>query len=269
MNRTTVTAALAAAALPLAALPLTLVGLSPAGASAGPDARAGSYAVKAKINKSTAVADEDVVKVKGKVKPKAKGQKVILQQRLEGKKTWSKTGKAKVKANGGFVLKDAPSTAGTRYYRVLMPTQGKVKKGLSKELKLVVYGWENLGWRARGPVENIVVTEALIGTDKYPTSLVSDVAGTPSSVEYTLGRKCLQLKSGYALTDSSASGAIGSVTVSTDGSARVTHPLSVGTIVENSVLNITGVFRLKLDMTSSASPAGVTAVATPQVLCTK
>ncbi|WP_036490249.1 hypothetical protein, partial [Nocardioides sp. CF8] len=104
-----------------------------------------AYSVTAKINKTMAIADEDVVKIRGKVSPKAVGDKVVLQQRMDGKKKWAVSGKAKIKANGTFLLKDEPSTAGTRFYRVLKPAAGSIKKGVSQELELVVYGWEKLG----------------------------------------------------------------------------------------------------------------------------
>ena len=120
---------------------------------------------------------------------------------MEDKKTWAVSGTAKIKPNGKFLLKDEPSAAGTRFYRVLKPAAGKVKKGVSKELELVVYGWEKLGYRSRGPATNVVVGTATIGTDYYGASIVTEAAGPPASIEYTLGKKCLKLRSTYALTD--------------------------------------------------------------------
>jgi hypothetical protein len=59
------------------------------------------------------------------------------------------------------------------------------------------------------------------------------------------------------------------VIVSTDGEIRANHALAVGTVVADEVIDISDAFRLKFDLTSSATPAGVTAVATPEVLCTR
>ena len=260
MNRFTAlvaTATLAASTLALAA-PTT----------AAP-AKATAYTVTAKINKTVAIGKETKLKVKGKVTPKAAGQKVTLQQRVGKKKSWKATGTAKIKANGTYVLKDTPSTPGPREYRVVKPGSNGFAKGISKPLAVEVYSWGKLGYRSSGPMTNLNVTGATIGTDYYTASLVSNVSGTASSIEYTLGRKCLSLRASYALTDQSASGSTGAVVVSTDGAVVANHALSVGAVVADEVIDLTDAFRLKFDLTSSATPAAVTAVATPEVLCTR
>ena len=104
----------------------------------------------------------------------------------------------------------------------------------------------------------------MIGTDYYAASLVTEVAGTDGAVEFTLGRKCLELRSTYALTDQSPTGSTGSVTVSTDGAVKAVHALAVGTVVADDVIDISDAFRLKFDLTASATPAAITAVATPE-----
>ena len=95
------------------------------------------------------------------------------------------------------------------------------------------------------------------------------MAGTPSSREYTLGRKCIEMRASYALTDESASGATGLVAVSADGTVLASHALAVGSLVADETLDLTDVFRLKIDATTSATPAATVAVATPEVLCTR
>lgn len=233
-------------------------------------AKADAWSVTAKINKTVAIGKETTLKVRGRVTPKAAGQKVVLQQRVGNKKTWKATGSAKIKSNGTYVLKDDPSTPGKRVYRVVKQASNGYAKGFSPTLAVEVYAWGKLAQRPAGPTTNLLVgSGALIATDYYGASLVSDLSGAASSIEYTLGRKCLQLRATYALTDSSASGSSGSVVVSTDGAIRVSHALSVGTVVADSVLDIKDAFRLKLDLTTSATPAAVAAVATPEVLCTR
>ena len=69
---------------------------------------------------------------------------------MEGKTKWAVCTKAKVKPNGTFLLKDEPSVAGTRDYRVLKPKPQGIRKGTSKVLAVDVYGWEEIGGRARG-----------------------------------------------------------------------------------------------------------------------
>lgn len=232
-------------------------------------APAKTYTVTAKANISVAVAKEDTVKVRGRVTPKASGQKVVLQQRVGNKKTWKATGTAKIKSNGSYVLKDDPSTAGKREYRVVKPASNGLAKGISKALAVEVYAWQKLGYRPAGPITNLTLTGATIATEYYGVSLVTTTAGTPSSVEYTLGRKCLEMRATYALTDQAATGSSGAITVTGDGSVLAAHTLAVGTIVADETLDVTDVFRVKLDLTTSATPAAVAAVATPEVLCTR
>lgn len=258
MNRFTAlvaTATLAASTLALAA-PTT----------AAP-AKATAYTVTANINKTVAIGKETTLKVKGKVTPKAAGQKVVLQQRVGNKKSWKATGTSKVKANGTYVLKDVPSTPGKREYRVVKGASNGFAKGISKSLAVEVYSWSKLGYRSPGPIANLQVTGATIATEYYTASLVTQTAATPSSVEYTLGRKCLQLRATYALTDQSASGSTGSVVLTADGAVRANHALSVGTIVADEVVDIKDAFRIKLDLATTTGAQA--AVATPEVLCTR
>ena len=257
----------AGAGLALIATPLVATTATASDATA--ERRAPAYSVTAKINKTTAIAKEDVVKIRGKVSPRAAGDKVVLQQRMEGKKSWSVSGRAKIKANGRFLLKDEPRAVGTRFYRVLKPALGKTKKGVSKELELVVYGWEKLGYRLRGPATNVFVNTAVIATDSFPASIVTAEPGTPGSIEYTLGKKCLKLRSSYALTDASESGSTGTVSLKVDGQVAFASSLTLGNAIEDHEVDITDAFRISYELTSSAAPKGQVAAATPEVLCTK
>jgi hypothetical protein len=259
MNRIiTMTAAAALALSPLAATTTTY---------AAP-AKAGAYTVTAKINKTIAIGKETTLKVRGRVTPKAAGEQVVLQQRVGNKKTWKATGTSKIKQDGTYLLKDDPSTPGKREYRVLKPASNGIAKGFSPSLAVEVYAWQNLGYRPSGPMANLAVTGAIIATDYYAASLVSGIAGTLSSIEYTLGRKCLQLRATYALTDQSATGSSGAVTVTADGAVKLAQGLSVGTVVADNVLDMKDVFRIKFDLSTSATPAAHAAVVTPEVLCT-
>jgi hypothetical protein len=231
-------------------------------------APARAYDVTAKANLDVAVAKEDTVKVRGRVTPKAAGEKVVLQQRV-GDRKWNATGSARIRRNGTYVLKDRPSTPGAREYRVLKPASRGISKGVSKSLEVQVYRWEKLVNRISGPSTNLQAAGVLIGTEYFGQSLATTTSGAPSSIEYTLGRKGTDLRATYALTDSSASGSSGAVTVTADGVVLAAHPLAVGTIVADEVLDVAGVFRLRFDLTTTATPAAVAAVATPEVLCTR
>ncbi len=256
----------AGAGLALIATPLVA---TTATASDTTSERRAGYSVSAKINKDTAIAKEDTVKIRGKVTPKAAGDKVVLQQRMEGKKTWSVSGTSKIRANGTYLLKDDPSAAGTRFYRVVKPAAGRIKKGVSQELELVVYGWEKLGYRTRGPATNVFVTNAEIATEDYDASIVTDKAGTPASVEYTLGKKCLTLRATYALTDSSATGSTGTAALKVDGQVAFASTLVLGQIIADHEVDITDAFRISYELVPSGTPAAYVAAATPEVLCTK
>ena len=260
MNRTTAWAATAALALSPLALATTTY--------AAP-AQAPSWTVTATINKTVAIRKETTIKVRGRVTPRAAGQKVVLQQRVGNKKTWKATGSSKVKANGTYVLKDDPSTPGKRAYRVLKPASNGLAKGFSPTLDVQVYAWDKLGYRSTGPQANLMRGGVTIGTEYYGASFMNAVSGTPAYVEYTLGRKCLALRSTYALSDESVSGSTGAITVTADGAPLVTHSLAVGTIVADDERDLTDVFRLRFDISSSATPAAVAAVADPEVLCTR
>jgi hypothetical protein len=231
-------------------------------------AKATTYKVTAKANLDTAIAKEDTVKVRGKVTPRAAGEKVILQQRVGTKKKWTATGTATVKKNGTYLLTDKPSTPGSREYRVLKPGSKGVAKGFSKALPVEVYRWDKLAYRT-AVTTNFGQAGVNIGAEYYGQSLATVTAGTPASLEYTLGRKCISLRATYALTDETPTGASGAVTVSGDGATLASHPLSIGTVVADEVLDLTDVFRLKIDASTSTTPAATLAVATPEVLCTR
>jgi hypothetical protein len=258
MNR--ITALAATVALTAGSLALT------APSQAAP---ARAYKVTAKANLEVAVAREDTVKVRGRVTPKAAGQKVVLQQRVGENPRWKRTGTAKVRRNGTYLLEDRPTTPGSREYRVLKPGSRGIKKGWSKPVAVEVYRWQKLASRRVGPSENISTTSVYIGAGLATRSLVSIEPGVPASVEYTLGRKCVQLRARYALTDQSATGSSGEISVSADGAVRTTHSLAVGTIVDDEPLDVSDVFRLKIDISTTATPAAYAAVATPEVLCTR
>ncbi|WP_210429116.1 hypothetical protein [Nocardioides eburneiflavus] len=82
---------------------------------------------------------------------------------------------------------------------MLKPGSHGIKKGWSKTLEV-----ESTAGRARhaavGPSENISTTSVYIGAGLATRSLVNIEPGVPASVEYTLGRKCVELRARYALT---------------------------------------------------------------------
>ncbi|HEY0645710.1 MAG TPA: hypothetical protein VGD39_20015 [Nocardioides sp.] len=267
MQRTMVAAAALVALAPVAALTITTTG---GPASAGPATSAAEqapgYFVVAKINTSEVVAGEDVVRVTGKVKPRVAGQTVILQQRLDGTQRWKKSGQARTRATGRFVLKDEPSTPGVRFYRVVKPASDGIKAGTSRELRLAVWSWERLISRRTGANNGISFDYPQFGTVYYPDSIRNTVSGTPGYVEYTLGGKARSLRASYALTDNSLTGASGTVAVTVDGTKVWSVNLGTGSIDRDRVIDVTGAFRIRFDLSSSGAPAGYAAIGTPEVL---
>lgn len=251
---------------------LGLVSLAPvvtAASAPAPEVHrsAAAFKVAARIDKTEVVAGEDTVRITGRVRPKAAGEKVILQQRLDGTKRWKKSGTATIKPTGRFVLKDDPSRPGVRFYRVLKPAAAGMKAGTSRELQLDVWGWQPLTWWAVGANTGVYTNASTqFGTAPYPYSLVLQTAGRPGYVEYTLGGKVRSLRASYALTDDSTTGASGWVTVSVDGTAVATHALVTGTIVKDYVIDVRNAFRVRFDLSATAAPAGRSAVGTPEVL---
>lgn len=227
-----------------------------------------TWKVSADLKAPTVVVGEDAVVVRGRVRPNAAGQRIVLQQRLEKQTSWRKSGAARIKRNGSFKLTDKPSEGGLREYRVVKPGTDGRKKGISRTLSVTVYAWQNLTSGFAGPSAGTYAIPSSIGTRYYPSSLQLATAGTPGYAEYTLGRLCTSLEATYALSDSSETGSTGTVQVTTDGTVRSTTNLVVGTVAE-AVLDLKGVYRLRLDLASSAEPKGYTAVGTPRVLCAR
>lgn len=274
MHRTSIAAAAIAAVLPLAALAVPRASTAAAASSStttGADQRrvpAPAVEIEATINRRELTAGE-FVKVRGRVTPKAAGQKVILQQRLSGQRRWRESGVAKVKPTGRVVVLDQASTPGHRSYRLLMPATEAFGRSVSNEVWTAVWGWRSLTLSyaegARSGVDTDVAP--VISTNMRPSSIVLTSSGTTGFVEYTVGRECRALMGTYALTDESETGATGTVTVTVDGRPVVTHGMGTGTIQEFHTVDITNAFRIRFDLEASATPAGRAAVASPSVLC--
>lgn len=262
----------------LAALTLVLVApatLTSVAATSAPTAetvrqtstRAPAYDVVARSARANVIADLDAVRLTGRVRPRADGQKVLLQQRREGRKRWTRTDTARIKSNGTFWLQDFPSTPGIRRYRVVKPASNGLARGVSKTFRVSVWAWRRLAQQTPSAASHVYTEDTpTFGNVPYRSSISLERPGTPGFAEYTLGRRCRTLRATYALTDPSQTGATGQVRVSADGVVRVDHPLAVGVIIPD-FTDVSSVFRLRFDLTGSATPSGWSAVGTPEVLC--
>lgn len=267
MIRSTAAAAAFVALAPALALTAPTATAAPSSAAE----RAAPYRVVASINKTEVVADEETVRITGRVKPVAAGQTVVLQQRAEGRKRWKKSGTATIKRTGKFVLKDDPSTGGVRYYRVLKPAADGLTAGRSRELKLSVWRWRRLADRSAGANQGMdLYASPEFSTQSFPGSFTTTTdywEGFQGFVEFTLGGKCRTLRASYALTDDSVTGATGTATISVDGVARATHMLRTGSLAADQLTDVTGAYRIRFDAGASRNPDGKAAIGTPEVLC--
>ncbi|WP_248582706.1 hypothetical protein [Nocardioides sp. InS609-2] len=247
---------------------LIAAGLLAPATSAEAKAAKVTWKVTASVNTSKIVAGEGKVVVRGRVKPSAAGQKVVLEQRLEKQKRWAKSGTTRVKKNGSYKVTDNPEEGGVREYRVAKPGTDGRAKGYSKTMEVTVYAWQDLTTSFTGPRTEAIVTLATIGTMDYSSSIVQSTPGTPGYAEFTIGRLCTSLEATYALTDTSETGSTGGVQVVADGATRYSALLGVGTITDPAI-DLTNVYRLRFNLDSSLTPKGFAAVGTPRVLCAK
>jgi hypothetical protein len=261
----TVTALLAA--VTLVAGPLAL-----ASGAAAPDSPrpAKAYSVTAKVNTQDVTLGEGVVvKVSGKVTPRAAGKRVFLEQRRPGSTSWVVSSRATIKRKGTYLLTDEPSALGTLRYRVVKLRSGGVRKGTSATLEVRTYAWQKLAQRPRGAYENIAVSStAVIGGQPYAYSFQPFTRGAPSYVEYPLKGRCTDLRATYAMHDSSAAGSSSRITLAVDGVAKDDQVLTVGQVVA-STTDLTGASVLRYDLYSTAAPASYPVVVAPEALCTK
>ena len=98
------------------------------------------------------------------------------------------------------------------------------------------------------------------------TAIVGQASRRASYAEYTLGRRCTQLRTTIGLTDRTPSGGTGSVAISADGTGLFSQAFGLGTSVEQ-VLPVSGVYRLRVDFTQTSATPTEPALGAHQVLC--
>ena len=240
-------------------------------AQAAPDdaRKPAAYTVTAKVNIQEMDLGEGVVKVRGKVTPRAAGKRVFLEQRGAGVRKWTVTGRATIKRNGTYLFTDEPSAYGTHQYRVVKLRSSGVRKGTSPVVAVRVYEWQKLAQRPRGAFENIAVSStAIVGGQTYLYSFQPFTRGAVSYVEYPLKGLCTDLRTTYSMHDSAAVGSSSRITLALDGVTKVDQTLVKGQVVP-STTDLTGALTLRYDLFSNADPASYPAVLVPEVRCTR
>jgi hypothetical protein len=263
----TVLAALVVTAPALAAVPATAAGV-PTGQK---------YVVVARTSTPSVEVGSGAVRLVGRVRPRAAGEKVHLQQRLPGSRRWTRADTDRLDRKGRFVLVDRPSKAGVRSYRVLKPASDGLRAGRSPAVLVEVLAWERLSdlepWAGCGLQTGVTVP---IGGTSYPASLLFTGYGPGACMPYVvhdLGGRCRTLRATYGHVDGATyPGAVSTVTVSAEGTLREYYRIeSGGRSFVDEELDISGVQRLSLGFSGSnidpAAPLSHVAAGTAQVLC--
>lgn len=261
----------------LAALVVTAPALAAVPAPAAEAPAGQKYVVVARTSTPSVEVGSGAVRLVGRVRPRAAGEKVHLLQRLPGSRRWTRADTDRLDRKGRFVLVDRPSRAGVRSYRVLKPASGGLRAGRSPVVLVEVLGWERLSdlepWAGCGLQSGVTVA---IGGTSYPASLLFTGYGPGGCMPYVvhdLGGRCRTLRATYGHVDGATyPGAVSTVTVSADGTLREYYRLeSGGRSFVDEELDISGVQRLSLGFSGSnidpAAPLSHVAAGTAQVLC--
>lgn len=211
----------------------------------------------------------------GRVSAKAAGLLVMLQERASAARPWKDQRQARVHAEGTYTTYDVPTTARSRFYRVVMPRTAHRSRGVSPAVKVSVYRWVQL---TSMPTVNQsflvpVSTVAMNGTD-YPASLEATTyhphGPTSQSVEFNLDRLCTKFRGTFGISDGSMASSQASVTASADGTSWFDQSFSVGQSVANPVTLDQAPLKVSFDTSSLVDGLdGFGAVETPEVYCTQ
>lgn len=271
MVRSVIAGIVLIATAPLIAAPGGAVAASP-----GADARLpGAYQVHAEVDDTEMVVGEGVVRITGRVRPYAPGQRVVLQQRTAGSLRWETSGRARIKQTGRFVLKDRPTVSGLHTYRVVKPASAGTSWGRSARIEVAVRAWEKL-------VDQLVRStcgirqdvDVRLGGETYGRSLLTEPTDFAciAHVTYDLGGRCVLLRAAFGMTDDSTSGSVASISVTdpSDPGAVIGYRFSGDPMVfRDQVVDVTDADRLTINMGVSYPPGipGFPAVGDPEVLC--
>lgn len=154
-----------------------------------PAAQAATYSVS--IALSTAKADVgQVVKISGTVKGTKSSAKALSVQRKVGSGAWTRLGTVKTGSTGKYSYAHKVTTAGTQYFRVIAPTYGSVKQGVSASKTFTGWAWLWLAQQPHfsGPARSFWDADATVAGTARPHSVISlDEARV---ADWSVGRRC-------------------------------------------------------------------------------
>jgi hypothetical protein len=253
-----------------AALAVAVAGtIAPAHAGGASDsAVAAKYRVTLKVSEKEAVEDETKITLTGKVRPNPNGGRVTLQLRYEGEERWQNLRTAKLKSNGSYKFTDKPRSREERSYRVVKATDGKARKGVSKERAVEVSGWDWLIYETPSASANVLETvEMPINGENYRNTLYGDRTKATAFTEFTLGRKCSLFEATFGLSDRTETGGQAGIAARNDGVQVYGRLFDLGQS-ELKQINVTGVYRLRMDFAQvDTTPDTEPSAGAARVLC--
>ena len=265
------------ARLGVASLAAVLVAglVTPTTATGAPsERRAAAFKPTLKADSAQVVAGRRLV-LSGKVKPARPGETVVLQKRVGDKKKWVVEARLRMSRTGSFTYRDKPNAPGVRHYRVVVPKVGRVKAGVSKQVKVTVYRWQRLEWKDRRTAEATYYGTKNLTIDgkKFDYALSGSTYYNEGFIDWNLGRECLKVRARYGNGDDSDDLAVAHISMDADGESIYTKSFAL-TESEQRTLDIAGVFRLGFHWTST-NPEGTpqdqggaaAAFVEPEVLC--
>ena len=216
----------------------------------------------------------DKIKIKGSVTRADKGDKVILQKRYGTSGKWKKADTDTLNGKGNFKFTEKVNSVRFRQYRVLKPGEDGIKPGHSAKLKVTVYGWRDL--TSLSPVAYTGTEEVNtvnINAQAYEQSILGNGYGNAGSIAYNINRGCKRFEGRVGLSDFSQVTATGNISLTADTTLKFQN--SFGLTQSQPVgLDVTGVFRLTVDWTSTNTAGtpenqsgAVIAVGSPRLLC--
>lgn len=171
---------------------------------------AATWSVSLRLDRTAVDVGYGVV-LRGRVPLAARGTLVLLQKRQQGTSVWKTDARLRTRPNGEWRHQDRPTTAGTRFYRAVVPATGDRRSGRSATRALVVYRPRPL---SKLPVIQQQATgfgAVTVGGVTYEDAVIG-VAGATSGVVWWRTDDCRRIRfsmgngdgSGDALADTDA-----------------------------------------------------------------
>jgi hypothetical protein len=208
----------------------------------------------------------------GQVRPggAAAGQKVTLQERFKPGSKWTKASTATITKKGTYQVSEKPKHNTTHAFRVLMPTIGKHKKGVSKTVQVTVYDWIPLQDLESVNGNGMEFGSVNINGKSFRDSLTSFRDGGDASIEFNLNHGCDKLRATFGISDDSTTGGQAEVGVLQDGTSIYDKTFDLGQS-QDKTLALDTPLKIKLlatDTSTAPDTFGLGAFGSPQAHCT-